>query len=53
VIAVNAELDAKPAIVNEDAEGQGWFLKLQVANAAEIENLMTEEQYQAFLETIE
>jgi glycine cleavage system H protein len=53
VIAVNSELDATPAIVNEDAEGQGWFLRLQVANAAEIESLMTEEQYQAFLETIE
>ena len=53
VIAVNSELDATPAIVNEDAEGQGWFLKLQVANAGDIEGLMTEEQYQAFLETIE
>ena len=53
VIEVNAELDGTPAIVNEDAEGQGWFLKLQVANAADVEALMTEEQYQAFLETIE
>jgi glycine cleavage system H protein len=53
VIAVNAELDATPAMVNEDAEGQGWFLKLQVANTADIEGLMTEDQYQQFLETIE
>jgi glycine cleavage system H protein len=53
VIEVNGELDGTPAIVNEDAEGQGWFLKLQVANVADVEALMTEEQYQAFLETIE
>jgi glycine cleavage system H protein len=53
VIEVNGELDGTPAIVNEDAEGQGWFLKLQVANVADVEGLMTEEQYQAFLETIE
>jgi glycine cleavage system H protein len=53
VIAVNTDLEAKPAAVNEDAEGGGWFLKLKVANAAEVEALMSEEQYKAFLETIE
>jgi glycine cleavage system H protein len=53
VIEVNGELDGTPAIVNEDAEGQGWFLKLQVTNVADVDALMTEEQYQAFLETIE
>jgi glycine cleavage system H protein len=53
VIAVNTELDASPAKVNEDAEGAGWFLKLKIANAAELDDLMSEEQYKAFLETIE
>ena len=53
VVAVNGALDGAPASVNEDAEGNGWFFKLKVANAAEIEGLMTEDQYKAFLETIE
>jgi glycine cleavage system H protein len=53
VIAVNGELDGAPAMVNEDAEGKGWFLKLKVANVADVEELMTQEQYKAFLETIE
>jgi glycine cleavage system H protein len=53
VIAVNTDLEGAPAAVNEDAEGRGWFLKLKVANAAEVEALMSEEQYKAFLETIE
>jgi glycine cleavage system H protein len=53
VVAVNETLDASPAIVNEDPEGEGWFLKLKVANPAEYEELMTADQYKAFLETIE
>jgi len=53
VIAVNTELDGAPATVNEDAEGKGWFLKLKVADAAELESLMDEAQYKAFLETIQ
>ena len=53
VIAVNGDLEAAPGAVNEDAEGNGWFLKLKVGNVAEFEELMNEEQYKAFLETIE
>ena len=53
VIAVNSELEGAPAKVNEDAEGDGWFLKLRIADAAEFSDLMNEEQYKAFLETIE
>jgi glycine cleavage system H protein len=53
VIAVNSDLEDAPATVNEDAEGKGWFLKLKVTDAAEIDALMTEEQYKAFLETIQ
>jgi glycine cleavage system H protein len=52
VTAVNTELDENPGSVNSDAEGSGWFLKLKVADAAELEDLMSEEQYKAFLETI-
>jgi len=53
VVAVNSDLEGTPAAVNEDAEGAGWFLKLKVADAAEIETLMSGEQYKAFLETIQ
>ena len=53
VVAVNDALDGAPGTVNEDAEGNGWFFKLKVADLSQIEGLMTEDQYQAFLETIE
>ncbi len=52
VIDVNAALEGAPATVNQDAEGDGWFLKLKLTNLAEYDELMTEEQYKSYLETI-
>jgi glycine cleavage system H protein len=52
VVAVNTELEGSPGLVNEDAEGRGWFLKLKVTDPSAVDHLMTEEQYKAYLETI-
>lgn len=52
VTAVNPELEATPALVNEDAGGKGWFLKIQVADPAELDALMTEEAYADFVNSI-
>ncbi len=52
VVAVNDDLEASPATVNEDPAGRGWFLKLKVKDPSELEDLMTEEQYRAFVESI-
>ena len=52
VVAVNAALADAPATVNEDAEGKGWFLKLKLADPAELEKLMTAQQYKDFVATL-
>ncbi len=52
VVAVNDALADGPAAVNEAAEGAGWILKLKPDNAADLEQLMDEDAYKAFLETI-
>jgi glycine cleavage system H protein len=52
VVAVNAALADTPATVNEDAEGNGWFLKLKLADPAELEKLMTAEQYKDYVATL-
>jgi glycine cleavage system H protein len=52
VIAVNDELEGAPGTVNEDPTGRGWFLKLKVENLSELDDLMTEEQYREFVESI-
>jgi glycine cleavage system H protein len=52
VVEINAALDAEPGKVNASPEGDGWFMKLKVANAADVNELMDGEAYEAFLETI-
>lgn len=52
VVEINAELEGAPGLVNEDAEGKGWFLKLKIADPAELDGLMDEDAYKAFLETL-
>jgi glycine cleavage system H protein len=52
VVAVNDALAYAPATVNEDAEGKGWFLKLKLADPAELEKLMTAHQYKEFVATL-
>jgi glycine cleavage system H protein len=53
VVAVNDALEGAPASVNEDAEGAGWFLKLKLTDAGELDGLMNADQYKSYLETIE
>ncbi|HTS94371.1 MAG TPA: glycine cleavage system protein GcvH [Stellaceae bacterium] len=50
VTAANGELAGEPARVNSDAMGGGWFFKMTVANPKELEGLMDETQYQAYVE---
>ncbi len=50
VMEVNEELDADPGKVNEDAMGAGWFMKVKMNDAAELEDLMDEETYMQSLD---
>jgi glycine cleavage system H protein len=52
VVAVNDAIEKTPAIVNEDAEGQGWFLRLRVLDSNQLDELMSAEEYQRYLTTI-
>ena len=52
VTEINAALEGAPVTVNEDPQARGWFFKLRLADASEVESLMTEEQYKDFLETL-
>jgi glycine cleavage system H protein len=52
VVEVNGALEGAPATVNEDAQGRGWFLKLRITNPAELEGLLSEPDYKAYLATL-
>jgi len=52
VIEVNSGLNDEPGTVNTDPTGAGWFFKLKLADPAELETLLDEPAYQAFLATL-
>ena len=45
----NGALEGEPALVNSDPEGDGWFFKLILADPAELDGLMDEATYKAFV----
>ncbi len=45
VIESNKALADNPALVNQDAFGQGWFFKVKLSAPGELAGLMTPEQY--------
>ena len=49
VIEVNQELGDEPAMVNEEAEGKGWFMKIRLADKSELDGLMDRKGYEAFI----
>lgn len=49
VLKINETLSDEPEKVNTDPTGEGWFMKLKLDNAEEIQQLMTEEEYTAFI----
>lgn len=52
VIEVNDALEGAPATVNEDAEGRGWFMRVKLTSLGELEDLMTGEAYEQYVESI-
>jgi glycine cleavage system H protein len=53
VIDVNSDLEATPAGVNEDALGDGWFIKLRISDPSELDKLMDEAAYAEFVESLQ
>ena len=49
VIEGNDALGDDPALVNSDPEGNGWFFKLMLSDKSELDSLMDEAAYKAFV----
>nr|MBE6191523.1 glycine cleavage system protein GcvH [Rikenellaceae bacterium] len=45
ILEFNEAVDADPALVNQDAYGEGWLVKVQISNPADYDALLTAEQY--------
>jgi glycine cleavage system H protein len=53
VIEVNEAIVADPAKVNQDPEGEAWFVKIKIGNPRELDALMSTEAYKDYLETVD
>ena len=51
VVEANARLSEDPGLVNRDPTVEGWFYKLDIADAAALDELMDEAGYQRFVES--
>ncbi len=51
IAKVNGDLKDHPEVVNSDPYGKGWMVVIDLANAGEVDKLMTAVQYEAFLST--
>ena len=49
VIEGHAQLADEPDLVNQDPEGEGWFFKLTLSDAGELDGLMDEAKYADFV----
>jgi glycine cleavage system H protein len=52
VIEGNAAIADDPALINRDPEGEGWFFKLKLADAGELDGLMDEASYRDWVKTL-
>ncbi|PZF78571.1 glycine cleavage system protein GcvH [Aestuariivirga litoralis] len=45
VVEINKELEGDPALVNREAEGSAWFMKVKLSNPSELDELMDKAAY--------
>lgn len=51
VLEVNPALESAPELVNKDPYGEGWLIKVALSDGAELDELLSAEQYQLMLES--
>lgn len=53
IIEINEDLANDPSVINSDPYGDGWICDIQIKDPTEVEDLMTAEDYTAYLEELE
>ena len=49
VLEINEAIEDEPEIVNEDAYGKGWMIKIKVSDSAKYDSLLSAEEYKALV----
>jgi len=50
VVGTNEALTQRAELVNEDPYGEGWLIKVRIEDPSDLDNLLTAEQYAAYIE---
>jgi glycine cleavage system H protein len=50
IVAVNDDLEDTPEVINEDAYGEGWIIRIKPSDTSEMDDLMDAEAYKAYCE---
>ncbi|WP_417795142.1 glycine cleavage system protein GcvH [Terasakiella pusilla] len=53
IIEGNEALEDQPELVNSSPEGDGWFFKMTIGDASELDKLLDEAGYKAFCEGLD
>ncbi len=49
VLETNADLNNSPELVNSDPYGKGWIIKITISDAAELDGLLSADDYKALV----
>lgn len=50
VVEINEALRDNPALINTDPWGDGWMIRIRMSDATEVDELMTAEEYEEYIE---
>ena len=50
VVKVNAQLKDTPELINDSPYGEGWMVVIKLSNPAELDSLLSSEQYEAHVQ---
>ena len=53
IVAVNSVLEDSAESINEDPYGDGWFMKIKPSNPAEFDELLSPEDYEKYVGTLD
>ena len=49
VLEVNAELEDKPELINEDPYGKGWIIKIAVSDGSQLDSILSAADYKSLI----
>ncbi len=50
IVSINKDLEEEPSLVNDDAYGNGWLVKVEIDDPNELEDMMNAADYEELLE---